>query len=160
MIDSQLPYLVGIDDDILSTGIVIFNLKREHCNADSCTRGHYTADKTVSGEGWRLPRFTDPKKKLEYISVHLPIDQLVGRLVSQLVGQLVSQLVSQLVGQLLNCIVIASSSSGISQGSLNTLGSGYPSYSGLSRASSYNSIISSSDDTSYLSPQQARAYPK
>lgn len=27
MIDSQLPYLVGMDDDVLSTGIVIFHLK-------------------------------------------------------------------------------------------------------------------------------------
>ena len=27
MIDSQLPYLVGLDDDVLSTGIVIFHLK-------------------------------------------------------------------------------------------------------------------------------------
>ena len=27
MIDSQLPYLVAMDDDILSTGICIFHLK-------------------------------------------------------------------------------------------------------------------------------------
>lgn len=27
IIDSQLPYLVGMDDDILSTGVIIFHLK-------------------------------------------------------------------------------------------------------------------------------------
>ena len=27
MIDSQLPYLVAMDDDILSTGVCIFHLK-------------------------------------------------------------------------------------------------------------------------------------
>lgn len=34
VLDSKLPHLIGIDDDILSTGIMLYHLKVGHANID------------------------------------------------------------------------------------------------------------------------------
>lgn len=36
VLDSKLPHLIGIDDDILSTGIMLYHLKVGHANIIDC----------------------------------------------------------------------------------------------------------------------------
>ncbi|XP_052768247.1 kinesin-like protein KIF16B [Mya arenaria] len=164
MIDSQLPYLVGMDDDVLSTGIVIFHLKE---GETLLGRGDADAERDIVLEG---PGIETEHCVIENATGEVILRPGQGALCS-VNGQECTQPTKLSQG---DYVILGGNQvfrfnnpaeaaklreNRQSQGSLNTLGVGYPSYSGLSRASSYSSI--GGDDSNYLSPQSqlARSYP-
>ncbi|XP_060557466.1 uncharacterized protein LOC132717901 isoform X3 [Ruditapes philippinarum] len=163
MIDSQLPYLIGMDDDVLSTGIVIFHLKE--------------GDTFIGG---------DDADKPQDIVLHGPTIQKEHCVIRHVNGEVYLHPCpgSLCAVQDIECTEPIKLSQGDyvilggnqtfrfnnpseaaklrenrrSQGSLNALNTSHLSFGGLSRASSYSSI--GGDDSYYLSPPQlGRSYP-
>ncbi|XP_053404539.1 uncharacterized protein LOC123566392 isoform X3 [Mercenaria mercenaria] len=164
MIDSQLPYLVGMDDDVLSTGIVIFHLKE-----GETTVGREDAD-TPQDIVLHGPMIQKDHCVIQHVNGEVYLHPCPGSMCAvQDIECTEPTKLSQgdyviLGGNQVFRFNNPSEAAKLrehrkSQGSLNALNTSHLSFGGLSRASSFSSI--GGDDSSFLSPpsQLGRSYP-